>query len=350
MEPIRTVYIVEPDGQEWIIDRLMRDVAGELGRRGISTRIGKGKGYAGEDVVFNSRFLTALSDERARVNSLFITHVDDSSKERELRTSFARFNSFVCLSPHDADFVTALKADGRGVVGIELPARELRVRPIRLALFSARYADGRKNERWIADYFRDKTPEQRSAFVCCFLGWGWESFCAQLAAMEMNYEIYRYSRYMLGEYELYKEALATVDAVVYPGFDGGAMSVYDALAAGVDMLASNISYHRGLGAGVTLFDDRAGFYRELDRLLARHAGRAETLRLRSIETYTDRLLSHWNSLLVDHPVQPDPRPDAALCAREQEAVDSFRANYKRMDATRIRSALIRWLQSRFIRS
>ena len=51
-------------------------------------------------------------------------------------------------------------------------------------------------------------------------------------------------------------------------------------------------------------------------------------------------------------VDADDQADIATSDRQslKEAVDSFRANYKRMDATRIRSALIRWLQSRFIRS
>jgi len=349
MEPIQTVYIVEPEEQGWIIEHLMRDIAGELGRRGIPTRIGKGAGYAGEDVVFNSRFLTALSDERARVNSLFITHVDDCSKERELRTSFRRFNSFVCLSPQDADFVIAMKGDRGGVVGIELPPRELRVRPIRLAMFSARYDDGRKNEQWIVDYFRHKTTEQRGAFVFCFLGWGWESFCATLAGMEMNYEVYRYSRYAPGEYQLYQEALITADALIYLGFDGGAMSVYDAINAGVDILASNVSFHRGLGESVALFNDRDEFYRELDRLQARHAGRAAALQHRSIVAYTDRLVTHWNSLVTNDPARENEPAKIAPEHLERQTLEAFRGRYRRLSIGRIRSALIRWLQSRLIR-
>ena len=135
MPSIRNVFIVEPENQGWIIERLMRDIAAELASRGIQTRIGKGNQYGGEDVIFNSRYLVALSETRARVNSLFITHVDDRMKEQELRASFGRFNSFVCMSPHDAGFVAALKGDSVGITGIELPARDLAVRPIRIAFF-----------------------------------------------------------------------------------------------------------------------------------------------------------------------------------------------------------------------
>jgi hypothetical protein len=329
----------------------MRDVASELRGRGVATRIGKGVAYGGEEVVFNSRFMTALFEPKARINSLFITHVDDASKERDLRSTFSRFNSFVCLSPQDADFVRALKPDRAGVVGIELPARGQRVVPIRLAYFSARYPDGRKNEQWIVDYFRDKTAEQRGAFVFCFLGWGWESFCAELAAIEMNYELYRYSRFTPGEYDLYREVLPRTDALIYLGFDGGAMSVYDAIAAGVDVVASDTSYHRGLGDGVLLFENREQFYAHLDRFLAQHGARAAALQQRSITAYVDRLLSHWSSLLTN-----ETAPHGAECDDERRAIDrelatlkAFRTNYRRMTVTRVRSAVIRWLQTRFIR-
>lgn len=350
MLPIRSVFIVEPEGQGWIIERLMRDIAGELAARGIQTRIGRGNQYGGEDVIFNSRYLVALSESRARVNSLFITHVDDRVKEQELRMSIARFNSFVCMSPHDAEFVAALKGDSIGITGIELPARELTVRPLRIAYFSARYEDGRKNEQWILDYFRNRSAEERAAFVFCFLGWGWEPFCEKLGELEMNYEVYRYSRFAPGEYQLYKEALISSDLLVYLGFDGGAMSVYDALNAGIDVLASDTSYHRGLGEAVTLFANQAEFAARLDRLIGRHNDRLQALKGRSIHAYVDRLLAHWSSVINGRGTAVEqPAPPVSAVARQQ-TLQSFRAHYKPMlSPTRIRSFLIRWLQSRMIR-
>jgi hypothetical protein len=344
---ISSVFIVEPDDQGWIIERLMRDIAAELNRRGVTTRIGPGAEYQGEQVVFNSRFLIALSDPRALVNSLFITHVDDKVKELELRAALPKFNSFVCMSPHDAEYLVALRGDRRAVVGIELPAREMRVRPIRIVMFSARYEDGRKNEDWILEYFADKTPAQRGAFVFCFLGWGWEGFSARLAALDMNYEVYRYSRYVPGEYELYKEILPGADALIYLGFDGGAMSVYDALNAGIEVIASDTSYHRGLGDGVHLFADRAGFFRELDTLRERHAARVDTLNARTVGSYTMRLLQHWHEVLAEVTGTAVTAPPSA---GEQQTLQQFRGQYKRLSFTRIRSAFIRWLQTRLIRS
>jgi hypothetical protein len=348
MNQIHSVYIVEPIDQGWIIERLMRDIASELIVRGIPTRIGASEGYAGEDVVFNSRYLVPLSDVRARVNSLFITHVDDKIKEIQLKASFKSFNSFVCMSPQDADFVTALNGGRSGVVGIDLPTRELTVRPIRLAMFSACYEDGRKNERWISDYFQDKPVAYKQNFIFCFMGWGWEKFCTRLGELDMNYEIYRYSRFTPGEYDLYKEVLPAMDALIYLGFDGGAMSVYDGINAGVDVIASNISYHRGLGDSVTLFDDREGFFCELDRLHAKNSGRKEALQKRSVVAYADQLVKHWSTLLSSEPPAPDGVV-VALGSTEAQTLKMFRGHYKRLSLTRIRSAVIRLGQSIFLK-
>jgi hypothetical protein len=350
MRKIQSVYIVEPVDQGWIIERLMRDISAELNMRGIPTRIGKSEDYRAEEIIFNSRFLTALSDARAKVNALFITHIDDSIKEMQLRGAFKAFNSFVCMSAQDAAFVSALRGDHTGVAGIDLPARNDKVRPTRLAMFSAFYEDGRKNEQWIAEYFRDKPASQRHGFVFCFMGWGWEPFCATLGDLEMNYEIYRYSRFTPGEYELYKEALATTDALIYLGFDGGAMSVYDAINAGIDVIAPNTSYHRGLGDAVALFDDRAGFFAQMDRLQRRYLDRRDALQRRSVVAYTDQLVAHWQAMLYGEPSPPGRNavPEPAVEA-DAQVLALFRGRYKKLGLSRLRSALIRSVQSRFLR-
>ena len=349
MPQIQSVYIVEPINQGWIIEWLMRDIASELNQRGIRTRIGCSTEYQGEDVIFNSRYLTALSDPRAKVNALFITHIDDSTKEMQLKTSFKNFNSFVCMSPQDADFVAALKTNRFGVVGIDLPARDLKVRPIRLAMFSACYEDGRKNEQWIVEHFYKKTNTYRQSFVFCFMGWGWEDFCAKLSKLDMNYEIYRYSRFTPGEYELYKEILAGTDALIYLGFDGGAMSVYDAINAGINVIVPNSSYHRGLGEAVTLFDDKSGFCTQLDSLQRRQAERREALQRRSVAAYSMQLVAHWNSLAFGDTSSVIPVEDVNKQHNEIGALAQFRQHYKTLTLSRLRTAVIRMVQARLQR-
>jgi hypothetical protein len=339
---ISTVYVVEPENQGWIIEHLMRDIAVQLEGMGVKTRFGPADGYDGEDVLFNSRYLTPVSSDRARVNSLFITHIDDRIKELELRSRLERFNSLVCMSRQEADFVAGLAKDHAGVIGIELPARDLTVAPIRLALFTARYEDGRKNERWLLEYFASRSDEHRQNFVVCLMGWGWESFSAELSALDMNYEIYRYSRQTPGEYAMYKSRLATMDQLAYLGFDGGAMCVYDAVSAGVDVIATDISYHRGLGETVSLIANKQDFFAQMDRLHERNLGRKTALRDRSATEYSRRLLAHWNRLVNGLGEADDPA--AERLQAQAAAVDLFRSHYKPIGLSRLRSFAIRLLQ------
>jgi hypothetical protein len=336
---ITSVYIVEPTDHGWIIERLMRDLAEEFIAKGVATRIGPHDGYDGEQVILNSRYLNPFADGRATINALFITHVDDGIKESFVRMAFDKYQSFVCLSPHDGNFIAALKGDSCGVLGLDLPPRNLTVRPTRLALFSARYEDGRKNERWLLDYFDSRPRAVRDNFTLCFMGWGWESFCAELGALEMNYEIYRYSRFLPGEYDLYRQTLAGMDRLIYLGFDGGAMSVYDAISAGISVIAPDASFHRGLGEAVDLFADREGFFRILDGLASVVQQRKDALAARSIQNYTVKLLQHWGELVVGDAAPEPPGPvDASV-------VEEFRANYGRIGRERLRSAAIRFLQN-----
>lgn len=339
--PVETVYIVEPKDHGWIIERLMRDIGAQLNLRGVETHIGPQSDYGGQDVVFNSRYLTPLADKRARVNSLFITHIDDQVKELEFRSRNGLFNSLVCLSAQDADFIAGLVGTRSAIAGIDLPARELTVRPIRIAMFSAHYKDGRKNEQWIIDYFEVKDRAYRDNFVICLMGWGWEQIGGQLGELEMNYEIYRYSRFMEGEYAMYKEVLSSMDCLIYLGFDGGAMCVYDALAAGVDVIATDISYHRGLGETVALVASKEMFFEEIEQLHRRNVSRKVALAGRSIETYTTRLLEHWNRVANGGDL-PVPNPKQAVV--EVETVKLFRSHYKPMGLSRVRSFAIRSLQ------
>lgn len=339
MTPLRSIYIADISSG-WIINRLMADIAAELKRRGFDVTIGPRHGYSGQDILFNARYLDAVAAPEARVNSIFVTHIDDRIREAELQAAALKSNSLVCLSPHDADFVAGLTKGRTNVAGINLPARSLAVRPLRIALFSACYEDGRKNESWLSDYIQSRPAEYKESFVFCFLGLDWERFSLRLGELDVNYELHRYSRDLPGEYGLYTHHLSTMDRLVYAGFDGGAMSVYDALAAGVDVIASDISYHRGLGESVRLFQDRDGFYEELDALHSVQVGRKRALQERSISVYVDALLAHWNSIVDPGQSSPGPTPDSVEASR-REAVALFRGHYKPLGLSRLRSAAIR---------
>jgi hypothetical protein len=340
MNIIKSVYIVEPSNQGWIIEKLMQHIIAELTARGISVEVGHPTNYSSQDVIFNSRFLVPTFNDKAKVNSLFVTHVDDRIKELELKVLLSKFNSFVCLSPEDAHFLSNLKGNSRGIVGINLPSLNLDVDPIKIAIFSNRYEDGRKNESWILDYCASCSDEFKRSFIFCFIGDNWASFCEALSKIDINYEIYRYSRAMPNEYEQCKKNLQSMDLLIYPGFDGGAMSIYDGIAAGLDILVSNISYHQHLSDEAILFNNKSEFFNELNKSISKVIARRDLLASRNISSYVEKLLHHWDSIAEGTNSHEDALYDA-----DNKTLNKYRKNYKKITLSRIRSAMIRLIQT-----
>jgi hypothetical protein len=338
-----SIFFHKPHSSDWIIERLLSDISTELKARGINVRCGDYCEYNGEDVLFHSRFLTARYDVRAKINSLFITHIDDYAKEIEVRLRLKKFNSMVCMSEHDAAFLCGLIGVSSNIIGIDLPCREVAVRPLRICVFSRCYNDNRKNEHWLLEYFKSRTLESYKNVIIVLLGLGWEDFASKLATLDVPYEIYSYPGWLRNEYQMYKNELCQGDLLVCMGFDGGQMSIYDGLQAGIEMVFPNISYHRGVSSEVKLYDTKEEFFSIIDSKLERQQKNLTDLDSRSVQSYSNKLYRHWESLISGS----QQLPNQANANNEQLVIDAlktFKSNYKSMTFTRLRSSLIRCYQ------
>jgi hypothetical protein len=337
------VFIVEPFNSGWIIEKLMRDIRDELHARGHGVRIGPPEHYQGEEIYFNSRYLYAAPQPEARVNSVFVTHIDDHGKESEIRRDFAKFDSFVCLSPQESGILRAMGCPPEKATGINLPPRAtMQVKRPRLCVLSARYPDGRKNERWLLDYF-DANPARRHQLIICLMGYDWETFGVDLAARGISFEIYRYDRSLPDEYERQKSLLQTMDYLICMGFDSGNMCCYDGLEVALELILPNISYHQGLGRRVRLFDDRAGFFAELDDVADAVAEADRVFETRGPKNYVSELLAHWEACAdAARPVVTAPDP-----ARDMQILRQNRENYQPMSLRRAAASAYRHLRKAF---
>lgn len=350
MEKLKSVYIVEQYDQGWIIERLMRDIAEQLEKQGVNVAIGKIEGYSGEQVLLNSRYQLPFFDKRSKINSLFLTHIDDSIKELEVKNIAKKFDSILCLSPQDARYLSALIGNDNktSLIGIELPTRNDKVKPLNIAIFSARYKDGRKNEFWLVEHFKNKSTEYKNGFVIVLMGWGWEDFAKDLNDLDVNYNIIRYSRSMPGEYHAYKELLSAMDVMIYMGFDGGTMSVYDGIAAGVDVVVPNFSFHKELGSCVQTFDTQQEFYTILDSYYKKYSDRLIALQSRSIKVYVEKLMSHYNDLLSGCKQisisDLSVNKNIQIADLDPNVLETFRSHYQRLSYERLRSYFIRKIQ------
>lgn len=323
----------------------MRDIASNLTLRGIRVRVGKLENYEGEDVVFHSRYLYATPVDGAKLNSLFVTHIDDRLKEIEISGEFDKFNSFVCCSQHDAEFLKGLGCSESKILGNNLPHRGGIMQPQKLAIFSGRYKDGRKNEDWLVEYFNQAPSCARRAIVICLIGYDWEGYCQKLADMGLSFELYRYDRSLLGEYEIQKIILNGMDYLIYPGFDGGAMCVYDGIMAGTKLIVADNGYHRGLGDNVRLFSNRSEFFTCLDEVVELFRQRENILVERSIDNYIENLLRHWETIASKDAISINSETSQIYVSEAKfddlTEVQFFRSHYKNISMRRLASSLYR---------
>jgi hypothetical protein len=334
-----SLFIVEQSNQGWIIERLMRDIAQEMNSRNIKVTIGGIEQYNGEQVLFNSRYDHVFYKSNAKINSVFVTHIDDKLKELDIRVRLKKYNSLVCMSKNDEDYLCALDIDPAKIIGIDLPMREAVLEPLKLSLFTACYPDGRKNEKWLHEYFVNN-PAYINSCVLQFMGQDWEYFLLDLKKLNCNYEYYRYRRDLPNEYERYKNILKDSSYLLYMGFDGGAMCAYDALSTGVPSILPNMSYHRGLEINSTQFNDKNSFFMCLDKVFEKHISIQEVIDSRKISVYVDELIGHWSDILNNNMNNKLANSSEV----KSKILESHRNHYHKIDVIRIRIAISKFIK------
>lgn len=331
MEKI-SVFIAEPMNMGWIIEKLMRDLAQELIRIGVKVRIGEDKDYAGEEIYFHSRYLYSAKNKNAKINSLFVTHIDDFGKEFEIKSKFDDFDSFVCMSPFDAEFLVELGCPRRKVIGLNLPHRGGVFKPLKFAIFSAFYSDGRKNEAWLVEYFRTR-PNNCKDLIINILGEGWGQVVNELRKLDVSTSWLDYSRSLPGEYELLKSELSNNDFLLYMGFDGGAMCFYDGVNANLKLIIPKDGYHIGYPDSEYYFENKSDFFEILDGIFEGNQRRKDFIQSRSIEVYASTLLGHWRG---DNGIVSEISISNVLQAR--------RATYHKLNFRRFFSSIFRYFR------
>jgi hypothetical protein len=336
------IFIVDPANTGWIIEKLMNDIREELESKNFTVRVGAPGDYNGESIIFNSRYLDIFTNAKAKINSVFLTHVDDRLKENEVLNTSKNINSIICMSEAEGRIFRKLLENRRDIVihGIDLPPRSTYVNPYKIGIFSSCYGDGRKNEDWLLEYFGSRNSNVASAFILKLLGQGWSKIATDLEALDVSFEIIRYSTSMPNEYSAYKARLEDLHRMIYMGFDGGAMSIYDAISSNTQFIYPNLSYHKNLDPSSVLFDRKGDFFALLDSLCAERDAKIASLCDRSIERYVANLLSHWSYILNKSTALHDD--NMASSDIEMQDLETYRSHYKKISSRRLLSYILRF--------
>lgn len=282
---------------DWIMGKIACDIMETSLSLGYECRCGKFEDYQGEEVVYHLAYHQAVPLPNAKHNSVFYTHMNDILNEKNFVGMKDQFDSFICMSPEDAEYLIGLGFDSKKVYGMTLPVRNTYIKPISIGIFSACYPDGRKNESWLIEYCKKTKEAQLVNWV--FVGPGWGRVVNELESVNCSSEWHNVSRKMPYEYQFQQNQLANLNYYIYMGMDGGAMGTYDAYAQDVPLCVTFDGFHKSIPDLDYCFDNKATFFEQLDIIVEKHARRLEFFKTHTAENYVKWILDVWQGKLTN---------------------------------------------------
>jgi glycosyltransferase involved in cell wall biosynthesis len=162
------------------------------------------------------------------------------------------------MSQHTKEFINFeldnLFADNLHVVSPIPMIGEIK-RKIRLAYVSNSYSDGRKRESLLIEFLTKVDPEWLQISL---MGIGLEA--VHEALFDNSIETV-YTNYF--DITKYNELLRSCDYFIYLGLDEGAISILDAVAAGVKVITTNQGFHREIKSSRVNFVESADDFRNI---------------------------------------------------------------------------------------
>lgn len=313
---------------DWIMGRIAEDIQSAATKFGYKCRCGAISDYKGEEICYHLAYQIATPFKEARHNSVFYTHLNDKLQEKILMEQNGQFDSYICMSPEDAEFLIELGFAKEKVFGKVLPVRNTYVRPISIGIFSACYPDGRKNEQWLIDFCRNQKDAKLVNFV--FIGPGWQKVVEQLAGMSISFEWHCVSRSMPYEYQFQQNKLSSLNYYIYMGMDGGAMGSYDAYAQDVPLCITYDGFHKAIPRIDNPFDNQETFIKELSAIVQSHKCRIEFFQNNNSTNYVEWLKDIWTGQLK---VQEVPEKHKE-CISYDNVVEKKRQQYYPLSLSR----------------
>lgn len=290
---MESIFIAEYNyDKSWIIGKMAEDMVNHLTKMGYKCRVGQLSDYQGEDIVYHLNYHRAKPIPEAKHNSVYYTHSVNLEYEMDLERDKGKFDSYICMSPEDAQFLIELGFNPDKVYGRTLPIRNAYVKPLTIGIFSACYSYYTvKNEDWIVEYCQQNPKAKYIDWV--FVGAGWNKITPDLEKLGCSFEWHNISRDLPYEYRFQQEKLASLNFYIYMGMDGGAMGTYDAYAMNVPLCVTFDGFHKSIPDLDYTFDDKQSFFNQIDKILDKHLRRIEFFNTHTPENYAKWILSVW---------------------------------------------------------
>jgi hypothetical protein len=281
----------------WIIGKISMDLMRYFNNLGYKCQVGSPSEYKDQEICYHMGWAYATPQKNAKINSIFITHIDDRSKENLLVSLKEDFDHFITMSLEDEQFLIDLGFSPDKCFGLTLPVRNTYIKPLTIGIFSAFYLDGRKNEKWLLDFCTNNESSQLFNFV--FIGPDWSFFVDKLVKLNCTFEWHHTSRVMPFEYQFQQHKLQKLDYYFYPGFDGGAMGSYDAYFYGLKLIIADNCYHKSIPNIDYPFSNREEFIEILNELGRKQKDKFNFLKFNDVSNYGNKILRIWEGKNIE---------------------------------------------------
>lgn len=226
--------------KDGILTKFAQKMHEELQKLGHASKISS-EPSADADINHHINFLPYKKG--SGVNTLMVTHFLDSQYQRlnVLNAALKTADMGICFSQ---DMVNRFKGKitNHEKLTYILPAHDgLKRRPLVIAILTKVYDDGRKREGMVYELSKVIDKEK---FAFRIMGEGWRPTIQKM--IDDGYEQIEYFEEF--DYNIHKSILDSSDYLLYTGDeDEGAMSVLDAVNAGLKTIAPVQGFHHDIG-------------------------------------------------------------------------------------------------------
>lgn len=238
------------DVNAWILGKFARKMHENLSVLGIESKISK-QSDSSFDINHHIIYIN-YNSVPSSIDTLMITHIDDSSKLNLIKNQLEVSQMGICMSKE-----TMLKLNAFGIPNNKLsfinPAHDNIIKPRKLVVGITCMVqdDGRKRE-----IFLDKLASKIDPDIFSFkiMGRNWNPQVKTL--ISKGFEVEYDSEF---NYDKYVKLVPSLDYYLYMGQDEGQMGFVDALCAGVKTITTPQGYHldaeNGIYYSFTTYDD-----------------------------------------------------------------------------------------------
>jgi len=258
--PSELAVLYYPEKKPWIIKTLAEKFTAEFNNIGQPTKLITAPA-PGFQFYYHFNYQFCKNPIPGTKNFTYVTHIDMSWKLALLKAQADAGVVGICMSEDTARRIREL-TDSKNFVGITPPALRHDVFPdLNILIASRLYEDGRKNLNIFQEALNHFDGQNINLYI---IGTGWEDF---ILSNKNNFKEINYQPQF--SEDVYRDFIRRTNLLIYAGFDEGAISVLDYLAAGKDVLATAQGYHLDLldCKRLHLFSTRDTLQRQIKKIV-----------------------------------------------------------------------------------